>query len=124
MLAQGTGHNARAEHGAPAGNADAAGPPGADPASPEAEAVNAAERYARLVVSEIKLYNEAAIRIARHRKDIRTRLRAEIDRARRMYDERVAATVPQRDQIFELELVRVLADGQPDLLGAPAPDVA
>jgi hypothetical protein len=124
MMAQGTGHTARGENGVAAGDPPAASSPGADPASPEAEAVNAAERYARLVVSEIKLYNEPAIRIARHRKDIRARLRAEIDRARRMYEERIAPSVPHRDEIFEQELVRVLADGQPDLLGTQAPDVA
>jgi hypothetical protein len=90
----------------------------------QSDAVSAAERYARLVVSEIKLYNEAAIRIARHKKDIRSRLRAEIDRARRMYEERIPASVPGRGDLFEQELLRVLADGKPELLGTPADEVA
>jgi hypothetical protein len=73
-------------------------------------------------VSEVKLYNEAAVRVARHKKDIRTRLRAEIDRARRLYHERVPAGVITRDEIFDQEVVRTLADGQPELLGADMPE--
>lgn len=91
-------------------------------APPDLEAVTAAERYAKLLVSEVKLYNEAAIRVARHKKDIRTRLRAEIDRARRLYHERVPASVTTRDEIFEQELLRILADGQPELLGVDMPE--
>jgi len=101
-----------------------AGPPvtGEPSAPPDLEAVTAAERYAKLLVSEVKLYNEAAIRVARHKKDIRTRLRAEIDRARRLYHERVPASVTTRDEIFEQELLRILADGQPELLGVDMPE--
>jgi hypothetical protein len=95
----------------------------AEPSAPlDLEAVTAAERYAKLLVSEVKLYNEAAVRVARHKKDIRTRLRAEIDRARRLYHERVPAGVATRDEIFDQELVRTLADGQPDLLGTDMPE--
>jgi hypothetical protein len=86
------------------------------------EAATAAERYARLLVSEVKLYNEAAVRVARHKRDIRVRLRAEIERARRLYHDRIAASLSTRDEIFELELVRILADGQPELLGTDMPE--
>jgi hypothetical protein len=79
------------------------------------ENAESARRYARLLISEMKLYNEAAIRIGRHRRDLRSRLQPEIERARRLYDERGFAT---RDDVFEDELVRTLADGDAELLGA------
>ncbi len=79
-----------------------------------------ARRYARLLVSEIKLYNEAAVRAGRERRDLLARLRAEIDRARRLYEERVPPTIFNRAHFFEQELVEILAGGDPSLLGAPA----
>lgn len=80
---------------------------------------SSARRYARLLVSEIKLYNESAVRVGRERRDLLTRLRPEIDRARRVYQERVPDWVGARDQLFEQELVHTLAEGDPALLGAP-----
>ena len=41
-----------------------------------------ARRYARLLVSEIKLYNEAAVRLGRQKRDLLERLKPEIERAR------------------------------------------
>jgi len=76
-----------------------------------------ARRYARLLVSEIKLYNEAAVRAGRQQRDLRQRLRAEIDRAQRLYEERVPPAVSARAQYFHQELVQTLADGDPTLLG-------
>jgi hypothetical protein len=80
----------------------------------------AARRYARLLLSELKLFNEAAIRVGRDKRDLRLRLGAEIDRARRLYDGRVAATLEGRRAFFEEELVRTLAGGNPELLGNEA----
>jgi hypothetical protein len=68
-------------------------------------------------VSEIKLYNEAAVKAGRERRDLLSRLRSEIDRARRLYEERVPATTGARSQYFHQELVQTLADGDPGLLG-------
>lgn len=76
-----------------------------------------ARRYARLLVSEIKLYNEAAVRDGRAQRDLSRRLAGDIDRARRLYEERVASTVPGRSQYFHQELVQTLAGGDPSLLG-------
>ena len=80
----------------------------------------AARRYARLLVSEIKLYNEAAVRLGREKRDLLLRLRPELERARRLYDERVPAGVAARGVYFQQELVQTLADGDPSLLGNPA----
>ena len=76
-----------------------------------------ARRYARLLVSEIKLYNESAVRAGRERRDLRQRLKPEIERARKLYDERIASSIAGRDHFFEQELVQTLADGDQSLLG-------
>ena len=77
----------------------------------------AARRYARLVVSEIKLYNEGAVEEGRSRRDLLARLGPEIDRARRLYEERVPLSVPGRSEYFQQELIQTLAGGDPSLLG-------
>jgi hypothetical protein len=77
-----------------------------------------ARRYAKLLVSEIKLYNEGAVRVGRERHDLLQRLHVEIDRARRLYDERVSSTVAGRASYFQQELVQTLAGGDPSLLGS------
>jgi hypothetical protein len=79
---------------------------------------NGARRYARLLVSEIKLYNEAAVQIGRQKRDLMSRLRPEIERARRLYEERVPSSVAAREMYFHQELVQTLADGDAALLGS------
>jgi hypothetical protein len=76
-----------------------------------------ARRYAKLLVSEIKLYNEAAVRTGRERGDLLTRLAPEIDRARRLYEQRVPAS-DDRAALFRRELVHTLAGGDATRLGA------
>lgn len=88
------------------------------------EDVEAARRYARLLVSEIKLYNEGAVRLGRERRDILARLEPEIDRARRLFDDRVPASVPDRHALFHRELSQTLADGDPALLGTARPSTS
>ena len=86
--------------------------------SPE-EGEQGARRYARLLVSEIKLYNEAAVHTGRQMRDLSSRLQPEIARARRLYDERVSSALAARDLYFQQELIQTLADGDPSLLGQP-----
>ena len=100
-------------------------PPTAAPAGPggtaaPAEDGNSARRYARLLVSEIKLYNEAAVRLGRQKRDLLVRLKPEIDRARRLYEQRISSAVDSRGALFQQELVQTLADGDPALLGGSA----
>lgn len=90
---------------------------GAAPASTTGDD-QSARRYARLLVSEIKLYNETAVRTGREHRDLLDRLRPEIERARRLYEERVPTHVAGRMTYFDDELVHTLADGDPSLLGA------
>ena len=76
-----------------------------------------ARRYARLLVSEIKLYNEATVDEGRRAGDLRERLGAAIARARHLYDARVPPAVRSAGDYFEQELVSTLADGDAALLG-------
>jgi hypothetical protein len=82
---------------------------------------NDARRFARLLVSEIKLYNEPKVKEGRSRSDIYDRLRDDIDRSRQMYDKRVAPPVAARHDYFHQELVNTLAEGDPAKLGASYP---
>ncbi len=76
----------------------------------------AARRYARLLVSEIKLYHESDVLAGRRARDLASRLGGEISRARVLYDQRVPPHVRQRADYFHDELVRTLADGDSTLL--------
>jgi len=92
------------------------GPPRATVAPADED--QSARRYAKLLVSEIKLYNEGAVRVGRERRDLLQRLKAEIERARRLYENRVSPTVSARGSYFQQELIQTLAGGDPALLGS------
>jgi hypothetical protein len=103
----------------------AAPPPPARPAPPPAPALppeeqkahDDAKRFARLVVSEIKLYNEAKVNEGRRNKDIYERLKEDIERGRQMYSDRVAPQLRDSTNYFYDELVRILAGGDASALG-------
>lgn len=92
------------------------------PTSGEAtsEGAAAARRYARLLVSEIKLYNEAAVVAGRRDRDLGARLGGEIARARLLYEQRVPPPVGPHTDYFHDELVRMLANGDASLLALRA----
>lgn len=76
-----------------------------------------AKRFARLLVSEIRLYNEQAVQEGKANRDLYARLKEDIDRSREMYEQRIPAEVRAVADYFYEELVRTLADGDPDALG-------
>ena len=82
---------------------------------------NDARRFARLLVSEIKLYNEQKVVEGRSQGDLYQRLREYIDRSREMYDKRVRPEVAQRYDYFHNELVSTLAEGDEAKLGSAYP---
>jgi hypothetical protein len=90
--------------------------PSPAPAPDDAEEHVSAQRYARLLVSEIKLYHEEAVIEGRRDRDLATRLGGEIARARVMYEQRVPPNIRQQADHFHDELVRTLADGDASLL--------
>lgn len=85
---------------------------------------NDARRFARLLVSEIKLYNEPKVQEGRNKNDLYERLRDDIDRSRQMYDKRVAPPVAARHDYFHQELVNTLAEGDVSKLGMSYPGAA
>ncbi|CAN5673755.1 hypothetical protein BH20ACI3_BH20ACI3_21610 [soil metagenome] len=80
-----------------------------------------ARRFARLLVSEIKLYNEQKVVDGREQNDLYERLREYIDRSRHMYDKRVRPEVAQKFDYFHHELVTTLAVGDVAKLGTAYP---
>lgn len=87
----------------------------------EQRAHNDARRFARLLVSEIKLYNAAKVTEGRRSLDLYDRLRDEIDRSRKVYDKRVSPAVATRFDYFYDELVQTLAEGDDAKLGPNCP---
>jgi hypothetical protein len=88
------------------------------PVSADDEALHEeARRLARLLVSEIKLYNEEQVDEGRRNRDVYERLKDDIDRSRQMYEERVEPRVLASTDYFYQELVRILAAGDPKALG-------
>ena len=77
-----------------------------------------ARRLARLLISEIKLYNEKKVEEGRTLNDLYERLKDDIERSRHVYDERTSAAVRQDTDFFHDELVRILADGRAEALGS------
>jgi hypothetical protein len=80
-----------------------------------------AKRFARLLVSEIKLYNEQKVVDGRRNRDIYDRLKDDIDRSRNMYNKRISAVVLRKVDYFYDELVRTLGENDPDALGSDCP---
>lgn len=76
-----------------------------------------ARRLARLLISEIKLYNEKKVDEGRASSDLYERLKDDIERSRQVYDERTPEHIRREHDFFKDELVRILADGRAESLG-------
>ena len=76
-----------------------------------------ARRFARLLISEIRLYNEQKVIEGRESGDIYELLREAIDRSREMYEKRVQPDVSAKFDYFHYELVNSLAEGDEEKLG-------
>lgn len=78
-------------------------------------------KFARLLVSEIKLYNEKTVSEGRSQNNLYERLREPIERSREMYNKRVKPEVTQKYNYFHNELVNQLAGGDQAKLGSAYP---
>jgi hypothetical protein len=89
---------------------------------PEEEKLHSdAKRFARLLVSEIKLYNEHHVVGGRENRDLYLRLKRDIDRSREMYEKRVSPQVSRKIDYFHDEIIRILGDNDPSTLGSDYP---
>jgi hypothetical protein len=96
--------------------------PVATPVVPHAtdEAHEKARRFAKLLVEEIKLYNQGKVSEGRARGDLYSRLREDIEKSRAAYQKRYGESVRDVDY-FTQELMRILADNNRSMMGAGFP---
>jgi hypothetical protein len=86
--------------------------------SPEdADTHRKAQRFARLLVDEIKLYNQAKVAEGRRNKDLYDRLKEDIDKSRGTFQKRYGSTVAASADYFQNELVRSLAEDDISIMG-------
>jgi hypothetical protein len=96
----------------------ASAPAPAAPVTEEDELQKKARRFAKLLVEEIKLYNQAKVDQGRQSKDLYDRLKDDIEKSRAMYDKRYAESAVASADYFTQELIRILADNDATLMGA------
>jgi hypothetical protein len=77
-----------------------------------------AQRFARLLVDEVKLYNQAKVAEGRKHKDLYDRLKEAIEKSRGTYQKRYGNTVAASGDYFQHELIRSLAEDDVSIMGA------
>ena len=114
-------HSAKAQHGTEAAQAmsAAAGWGGTTtvPSGEDAEVHHKAQRFARLLIDEIKLYNQGKVTEGRKHKDLYDRLKEDIEKSRVTYQKRYGNTAAASADYFSQELVRSLAEDDVSLMG-------
>jgi hypothetical protein len=108
---------------APAGEVHAAEPPAATLGPEDAETHRKAQRFARLLMDEIKLYNQAKVAEGRKHKDLYDRLKEDIEKSRQTYHKRYGNTAAGAADYFNQELIRSLAEDDVSLLGNNFPTI-
>jgi hypothetical protein len=106
--------SASAAASAPAAAAD----PFAGMSAEDADTHRKAQRFARLLVDEIKLYNQAKVAEGRRHKDLYDRLKEDIDKSRSTYQKRYGSTVAASGDYFQKEVVRSLAEDDMAVMGS------
>jgi len=107
-------HAAMAAAAAPAAATD----PFAGLSPEDADMHRKAQRFARLLVDEIKLYNQAKVAEGRRHKDIYDRLKPEIEKSRATYQKRYGSTAAASTDYFQQELLRSLGEDDASIMGA------
>src|SRR5437899_2521352 len=106
----------------PIGQAETKATPETPPVSsisPEDQDVHRkALRFARLLIDEIKLYNQAKVAEGRKHKDLYDRLKETIEKSRATYQKRYGKTVAASGNYFQNEIIRSLAEDDLSIMGA------
>ena len=84
----------------------------------EAEVHRKAQRFAKLLVDEIKLYNQAKVTEGRENKDLYDRLKEDIEKSRVTFQKRYGATAAASAEYFQNELIHTLAEDDLSIMGA------
>ena len=84
----------------------------------DADTHRKAQRFARLLVDEIKLYNQAKVAEGRRHKDLYDRLKDDIEKSRSTYTKRYGSTAAASGDYFQKEVVRNLAEEDLSIMGA------
>jgi hypothetical protein len=119
-------------HGAGAGTPSLSSAPIAKPVEAAAPAIahipaedqdlhNKAKRFAKLLVDEIKLYNQSKVAEGKQNRDLYKVLREDIEKSRATYEKRYGSTPVASAKYFDSEVVRILADNDRSLLGSDFP---
>lgn len=86
---------------------------------PEAAEIHRkAQRFARLLVDEIKLYNQAKVAEGRKNKDLYNRLKEDLEKSNATYKKRYGNTAAASGDYFYAEVVRSLAEDDVSIMGA------
>jgi len=109
---------AHAAAGAAASAPAAAQDPFAAMPPEDADTHRKAQRFARLLVDEIKLYNQAKVAEGRRHKNLYDRLKDDIEKSRTTYQKRYGTTVAASADYFQREVVRSLAEDDLSVMGA------
>jgi hypothetical protein len=84
----------------------------------DADTHRKAQRFARLLVDEIKLYNQVKVTEGRKNKDLYDRLKEDIDKSRATYQKRYGTSAAGTADYFNSEVVRSLAEDDSSIMGA------
>ena len=87
----------------------------------EQELHKKAQRFAKLLVDEIKLYNQSKVAEGKQNRDLYKVLREDIEKSRATYDKRYGGTPVAPAKYFDSEVVRILADNDRSLMGSDFP---
>ena len=93
----------------------------AQPSAADDEIHKKAKRFAKLLVDEIKLYNQAKVNEGRQHRDLYNRLKEDIEKSRSSYDKRYGNTPAASGDYFNQEVVKVLAENDAALMGSGFP---
>jgi len=107
---------------APGDGQKAAGPSAWDALSSEEQQLHLrAQRSARVQVAEMRLFETDAVQAGRAQRDLYGALRRRIDAAREAFHKTFFSATPTMVDYLHLELVRTLANDDPELLGNEYP---